>query len=269
MVISFYDSDYQGIDKNLHDPVIISVFVAGFLVRKVLVDQGSSVDILFYPTLERMGTNESSLCSLHGELVSFSGDHVNVKGYLQIATTLGSAPRAKMIDYASPYRMILCRPSLNNLGVVVSAPHLAIKFSISEIEVGVIHTDQREARACYNECLELKPVDPSQGYEIWIPEETSRSSPSSLTTWTHIDRDIPRTRDTPKQKETCTSFMDGASNEKGSGFKANNNRAEYEALIARLKLAQEVKARNIVIKSDSQFVIGQVNSTFQARDPSL
>ncbi|WOL01319.1 hypothetical protein Cni_G10035 [Canna indica] len=111
--------------------------------------------------------SESSLRPYHGELVSFSGDHVNVKGYLQIAITFGSAPRAKMIDVqflvvqcASPYRMILDRPSLNNLGVVVLTPYLAIKFPIPETKIGVIHADQREARICYNECLKLNPAEP-------------------------------------------------------------------------------------------------------------
>ncbi|WOL01010.1 senescence-associated protein [Canna indica] len=66
--------------------------------RKVLADKGSSVDVLLYPTLERMGINESSLHPYYGELVNFSRDHVSVKGYLQIATMFGSAPRAKTID---------------------------------------------------------------------------------------------------------------------------------------------------------------------------
>ncbi|WOL05276.1 hypothetical protein Cni_G14003 [Canna indica] len=99
--------------------------------RKVLVDQDSSADVLFYPTLERMGINESSLCLYHGELVSYSGDHC-----------------------ASPFGF------LNNLDAVVSTPYLAVKFPISKTEVEVIHADQREARACYNEFLKLKPAKP-------------------------------------------------------------------------------------------------------------
>ncbi|WOL00941.1 hypothetical protein Cni_G09654 [Canna indica] len=121
-ILYFYDTNFQGVDRNLHDPIIISVLVVGFLVRKVLVDQGSSVDVLFYPTLEKMDTSESSLHPYHGELVNFSRDHVNIKDYLWITTQFGSTPRTKTIDIqflvvqcASPYRMIMGRPSLNNL----------------------------------------------------------------------------------------------------------------------------------------------------------
>ena len=83
--------------------------------------------------------------------------------------------------------------------------------------------------------------------------------------------------------------MDEVSNLKGSGtgvvlegpngvlieqslrftFKANNNQAEYEALIVETLLAKEMKATKLLVKSDSALVAGQVKGKFQARDPSL
>ena len=39
------------------------------------------------------------------------------------------------------------------------------------------------------------------------------------------------------------------------GFKASNNEAEYEALIASLHLARELRASNVKIFSDSQLVV--------------
>ncbi|WOL01195.1 hypothetical protein Cni_G09909 [Canna indica] len=62
----------------------------------------------------------------------------------------------------SPYHMILGRPPLNNLGVAVSTPHLALKFPISEIDVGVVHANQKELCLCYNECLKQKSAKPRQ-----------------------------------------------------------------------------------------------------------
>ncbi|WOK99879.1 hypothetical protein Cni_G08591 [Canna indica] len=84
-------------------------------------------------------------------------------------------------------------------------------------------------------------------------------------------------------------FVDDASNEKrsiadiilenGQGialelslqfqFKVNHNHMKYEALIVGLKLAQDVKAQNVIIKSDSHLVKRQVNGNCQARNPSL
>jgi len=83
--------------------------------------------------------------------------------------------------------------------------------------------------------------------------------------------------------------VDGSSNQQGSGagvilegpngvlieqslcfaFKASNNQAEYEALIAGMLLAREMGARNLLAKSDSLLVTGQVTGEFQAKDPQM
>ncbi|RDY02343.1 hypothetical protein CR513_14206, partial [Mucuna pruriens] len=83
--------------------------------------------------------------------------------------------------------------------------------------------------------------------------------------------------------------VDGSSNQTGSGvgvilegpdgilieqslhfdFKASNNQAEYEALLAGMRLALEVEAKRLTVKSDSKLVTGQVNGEYQAKDPKL
>jgi len=84
-------------------------------------------------------------------------------------------------------------------------------------------------------------------------------------------------------------FMDGSSNQQGIGariilegpngllieqalifdFKARNNQAEYEALVASMFLAKELGARSLLVKSDSLLVIGQVTGEYQAKDPQM
>ena len=53
------------------------------------------------------------------------------------------------------------------------------------------------------------------------------------------------------------------------GFKASNNEAEYEALIAGLKLAKEMKVKSLEIFSDSQLVIYQITNKYQAREEKM
>ena len=83
--------------------------------------------------------------------------------------------------------------------------------------------------------------------------------------------------------------VDGSSNQHGSGarivlegpnmvlieqalrfaFKASNNQAEYEALIAGMLLAKEMGAQSLLVKSDSQLVTRQVTGEYQAKDPHM
>ncbi|KAI5348612.1 hypothetical protein L3X38_001499 [Prunus dulcis] len=86
-----------------------------------------------------------------------------------------------------------------------------------------------------------------------------------------------------------TLFVDGSSNAQGCGaglvlvspdkvaleyairfkFQASNNEAEYEALLAGLRLAKEMNAKKIQIFSDSQLIVHQVNQDFTAKDASM
>nr|XP_023924870.1 uncharacterized protein LOC112036287 [Quercus suber] len=83
-------------------------------------------------------------------------------------------------------------------------------------------------------------------------------------------------------------FVDGASSSQGAGtgivifspegirlehsfrlgFKASNNEAEYEALLARLRTALKLGARSVEIHSDSRLVVNQ-GGCFEARDPRM
>ncbi|XP_071740330.1 uncharacterized protein [Rutidosis leptorrhynchoides] len=52
-------------------------------------------------------------------------------------------------------------------------------------------------------------------------------------------------------------------------FQTTNNEAEYEALLAGLRLAKEMKIRHLRAFVDSQLVANQVMGTFEARQPSI
>ena len=52
-------------------------------------------------------------------------------------------------------------------------------------------------------------------------------------------------------------------------FPASNNEAEYEAIIAEINLAISVSSEKIIIRSDSQLVMGQVNDEYETRDKRI
>ena len=82
-------------------------------------------------------------------------------------------------------------------------------------------------------------------------------------------------------KDWCILIVDGASNVKGSGvgvhcrspdllgFNAFNNEAEYESLIAGLRLAKMLGARRLKVHSDSQLVVNQVLGEYTVKDTRI
>ncbi|XP_022869801.1 uncharacterized protein LOC111389152 [Olea europaea var. sylvestris] len=93
----------------------------------------------------------------------------------------------------------------------------------------------------------------------------------------------------PVEPPTWNLFVDGSSGETGFGagivlespgghklncavkfdFKASNKAADYEALLAGLRLAKEMQFRRFHCKHDSQLVMSQVNGNFAAKDSSM
>ena len=47
------------------------------------------------------------------------------------------------------------------------------------------------------------------------------------------------------------------------------NQTKYESLITRLKLAKNLGVKSLIVKSDSQLVVDQVNRTYETKVPCL
>ncbi|GJW03012.1 reverse transcriptase domain-containing protein [Tanacetum coccineum] len=89
--------------------------------------------------------------------------------------------------------------------------------------------------------------------------------------------------------EPWTLFTDGSSCLKGSGagliltspeseeftyalrleFDASNNEAEYEALIASLRITKQMRVKKLVAKVDSQLMANQINRSYEAKEQSM
>ncbi|XP_057740594.1 uncharacterized protein LOC130957765 [Arachis stenosperma] len=161
--MTFGSTDFNHTDANYDDPVVISIQLGDLIVRKVLLDPGSSADVLFFTTFEKMKLSNKVLQPYHGDLVRFFGERVPVLGSVWLQTTLGEQPLFKtqdiqylVVDCFSPYNLILGRPFLNKFTAIVSTVHLCVKFPVQDNLVATIHGDLHEARQCYN--TSLKPI---------------------------------------------------------------------------------------------------------------
>ncbi|KAL0317560.1 UNVERIFIED_CONTAM: Ribonuclease HI [Sesamum angustifolium] len=53
------------------------------------------------------------------------------------------------------------------------------------------------------------------------------------------------------------------------GFKASNDKAEYEALVIGMMMTHDVGAKHLVVYSDSQLIVKQVEGTYKAKEENM
>ena len=158
--ITFTKADLRDVVPHDNDPIVISLVTAGRKVHRVLMDQGSSADVMFWPTFNKLQLSLDHLRPYAGCLYGFAGDQVEVRGYIELRTTFtdGTVARTKKIKYLvvnapSAYNILLGRPTLNRLGAIPSTRHMKLKLSSIEGVVITIKSDQKEARRCYENSL--------------------------------------------------------------------------------------------------------------------
>ena len=163
--ITFSDLDMEGCQHPHDDPLVVRAVVANKTVHRVLVDNRSSVDIIFALTFDKMGIERERLEPVNTHLRGFSGEKVLPLGLIQLVLTMGDPPfqatttvRFLIVDAPSAYNMLLGRPSLNAIKAIPSAYHMMIKFPTVS-GVGMVRGDQQVARECYSSSMKQKAVD--------------------------------------------------------------------------------------------------------------
>ena len=113
--------------------------IAKHPVKRILIDSGSSADILFYDAFVRMNLLRAELKPVLSPLVAFNGESVNVEGEVVLPVTAGTPPLTKtilvtftVVNIPSAYNAILGRPSLNQLDAMISTRRLLVRFMIDQ-----------------------------------------------------------------------------------------------------------------------------------------
>ncbi|VFQ64995.1 unnamed protein product [Cuscuta campestris] len=153
--IVFTDRDLPPTGEDHSDPLVITMDINGVDVARVLVDTGSSVNILYLETFQKLRLCRTQLEPLKTPLSGFMGDTVEAEGSIVLPVELGSGEKTVwkrmrfiVVDIKCVHNAILGRPGINKVGAVISMPHLCMKFHTPG-GVGEVKGDQRNARECY------------------------------------------------------------------------------------------------------------------------
>ncbi|XP_058784353.1 uncharacterized protein LOC131659137 [Vicia villosa] len=131
--------------------------MVNFDVRRILVDEGSSCDIMYSHLFKTLQLDDSHLTPYVGaDLQGFNDSTSKPWGYVEILVTLGEEETARVIktqfvvDCESLYNCILGRPAIVELTAVPSTAHLMMKYYTKRGRVVTIKGDIEAARICFD-----------------------------------------------------------------------------------------------------------------------
>ncbi|XP_014511777.1 uncharacterized protein LOC106770485 [Vigna radiata var. radiata] len=175
--ITFTNADFHAPDPDQDDPMVITARITQYDVSKVLIDQGSSVNILYWSTFQKMEFLEDVVAPFNEQILGFAKERVDTREYLDLRTQLGTGERSKelrirflLVEANTAYNALLGRPCLNAFRAIVSTPHLAMKFPSEKGSICTVKADQKTARQYYVTRLKLTPLVPQN--KVRRPETT-------------------------------------------------------------------------------------------------
>ena len=116
---------------SLHnDPLVIEMKIASAIVRRILIDMGSSVDIMTWDCLKKLTHPGRDIVPLVHPILGFGGQEVNPTGIIRLPVRFGDKTKSNslevgflVVDMPTAYNVILGWPTLHKVKVVI-VPYL-------------------------------------------------------------------------------------------------------------------------------------------------
>ena len=133
--IAFGDEDLEGTIQLHDDALVVTTRISGFLVKRVMVDQGSGVDVMYPNLFKWLGLKSQDLIKYDMPSVLFDGRVVIPEG--QIFLPMNMEGKEVMVTFIvvssfSLYMAILGKPWIHAMGAVPSTLHVKVKFCIEQ-----------------------------------------------------------------------------------------------------------------------------------------
>ncbi|XP_075655071.1 uncharacterized protein LOC142625270 [Castanea sativa] len=145
--IAFDKDDLEGTTQPHHNALIVTARIRGFIVKRIMIDQGSGADVMYSDLYRGLGLKQGDLSKYDTPLMGFDGHMVIPEGQISLPVIMGG--REVMVTFIvvasfSPYTAIFGRPWIHDMGAVPSTLHVKVKFRTDE-GIIIIRGDQQAA----------------------------------------------------------------------------------------------------------------------------
>ncbi|XP_030969583.1 uncharacterized protein LOC115989844 [Quercus lobata] len=159
LILGFSDEDLIGTIQPHEDALVVTLRIGGYDVRRVMVDQGSAVDVMYPDLYKGLGLKQEDLTVYNSPLVSFEGRLVIPMGLIRLLVQTGTDVVEVdfiVVNVFSPYTAIMGRPWLHTLKAVSSTLHQKVKYPSGD-QVLEIVGNQAAAQQCQVAAIQHRP----------------------------------------------------------------------------------------------------------------
>ncbi|GFY97772.1 hypothetical protein Acr_12g0003130 [Actinidia rufa] len=124
--ITFSRADLKRVQHPHSDPMVVQLRIGSYDVKRILVDTGSSVEVMYYDLFKQLKLPQEELKPARAPLVGFNAQAHWPLGTVSLKTRVGSQELMTefvVVDIPSPYNAIVGRDWLHKMKGVVSTLH--------------------------------------------------------------------------------------------------------------------------------------------------
>ncbi|XP_070029430.1 uncharacterized protein [Nicotiana sylvestris] len=148
--LSFGDEEADGLSQPHNDALVISILLNKIQIKCVLVDPGSSVNIIRSRVVEQLGLQDQ-IVPASRILNGFNMASVTIKGEVTLLVNVAGTiqdTKFHVIEGDMRYDTLLERPWIHNMRAVSSTLHQMMKFPTEE-GVRTVYGEQHAAKEMF------------------------------------------------------------------------------------------------------------------------
>lgn len=162
-IMIFRGKDAPRLASPHNDPLVVEMKIVNAVVRRILVDTGSSVDIITWECLQKLSHQGREVVPITNPVLGFGGQEELPTRTVRLPVRFGDKTRFRsqeidflVVDVPTAYNVILGRPTLHRVKAVVAPYLLQLQFKADDGAIGELQGNQRTARECY--LVSIKPL---------------------------------------------------------------------------------------------------------------